>query len=206
MKHTFKSFVNLFLLVPGLFFLVCCKKGDFGHHENHHGASAKNYSSDVLKEWIKLDLQLLRSNDAKLNNFVMMHHWAYSSIALYEAIVPGMPSYQSLSGQLSEMPAMPGAEHNKAYHWPTCANTVLAAMTRSFYADSITQGGKDSITLLEESLNKGYQTEVEPTIFERSKAFGKEIATRVFNWAIGDGYTTAHPAYNLPTGAGKWQR
>ena len=87
MKYTFKSFVNLFLVLSGFVFLVCCKKED-SSHENDHGTLTKNYPSDVLKEWIKLDLQLLRSNEAKLNNFVMMHHWAYSSIALYEAIVP----------------------------------------------------------------------------------------------------------------------
>src|SRR5687768_1382433 len=179
MKYTVKSFTNLFLVLSCFVLLVCCKKDDIDH-VNGHGLLTKAYPSDVLKEWIKLDLQLLRSNDAKLNNFVMMHHWAYSSIALYEATVPGMPAYQSLSGQLSEMPAMPVAEHNKAYHWPTCANTVLAAMTRNFYTDSITQGGKDSITLLEESFNKDYQTVVEKTIFERSKAFGKEIAARVY--------------------------
>ena len=205
MRYTLKSSGNLFLLLSGFALLVCCKK-DYNDHEKNHGASTKNYSSDVLKEWIKLDLQLLRSNDAKLNNFVMMHHWAYSSIALYEAMLPGMPSYRSLSGQLSEMPSMPQAEHNKAYHWPTCANTVLAAMTRNFYADSITQGGKDSIGLLEESLNKIYQTEVEKPVFERSKAFGKEIAARVYNWGITDGYTAARPAYILPTGDGQWQR
>src|SRR5687767_5076988 len=134
MKYTFKSFFNLLLMLSGFILLVCCKKEDFGH-KNDHGTVTKTYPSDVLKAWIKMDLQLLRSNDAKLNNFVMMHHWAYSSIALYEAIVPGMPSYQSLFGQLSEMPVMPSVEHNKAYHWPTCANTVLAAMTRSFYLD-----------------------------------------------------------------------
>ncbi|MGZ8552993.1 MAG: vanadium-dependent haloperoxidase [Chitinophagaceae bacterium] len=205
MKYTLKSSINLFLMLSIVGLLVCCTKQDSGH-ENNHATGTKTYPSDVLKEWIKLDLQLLRSNDAKLNNFVMMHHWAYSSIALYEAIVPGMPSFQSLSGQLSKMPAMPGVEHNKAYHWPTCANTVLAAMTRSFYMDSVTQGGKDSINLLEELFNKQYQTEVTTTIFERSKAFGKEIASRVFNWAITDGYTTVHPVYNLPTGAGQWQK
>jgi hypothetical protein len=205
MKYTSKSFINLFLVLSSFVLLVCCKKDDIDH-ENGHGILTKAYPSDVLKEWIKLDLQLLRSNDAKLNNFVMMHHWAYSSIAVYEAIVPGMPSWQSLSGQLSEMPAMPVAERNKAYHWPTCANTVLAAMTRSFYLDSITQGGKDSITLLEESLNKNYQTMVEASIIERSKAFGKEIAARVYKWAITDGYIAVRPAYVLPAGDGQWQK
>ena len=205
MKYTCKSFVNLFLVIFSFSLLVSCKK-DYNDHENDHRMQTKKYSSDVLKEWIKMDLQLLRSNDAKLNNFVMMHHWAYSSIALYEAVLPGMPSYKSLSGQLSEMPEMPRIEHNKEYHWPTCANTVLAAMTRYFYADSITQGGKDSIGLLEDALNKVYQTEVETTVFERSRAFGKEIATRVFNWGITDGYTKSHSAYILPIGAGEWQR
>lgn len=205
MKYTFKSFLSLCLVISTVSLFMSCKK-DHHDHENDHGIQTKKYSSDVLKDWIKLDLQLLRSNDAKLNNFVMMHHWAYSSIALYEAILPGMPSYKSLAGQLSEMPEMPRVEQNKEYHWPTCANTVLAAMTRYFYADSITQGGKDSIGLLEEALNKVYQTEVEKTVFDRSRAFGKEIATRVFNWGITDGYTKSHSAYILPTGSGQWQR
>src|SRR5688500_6533803 len=135
MKYVHKSFINLFLVLSAFVLLVCCKKDDIDH-ENGHGLLTKNYPSDVLKEWIKMDLQLLRSNEAKLNNFVMLHHWAYSSIALYEAVLPGMPSYQSLSGQLSEMPAMPAAEHHQVYHWPTCANAVLASMTRNFYLDS----------------------------------------------------------------------
>jgi hypothetical protein len=205
MKYTFKSTINLFLMLSCFALLVNCKKEDKGH-ENGHGTLTKSYPADVLKEWIKLDLQLLRSNDAKLNNFVMMHHWAYSSIALYEAIVPGMPSWQSLSWQLSEMPAMPGAEPGKAYHWPTCANAALATMTRSFYLDSITQGGKDSITLLEETLNTIFKTEAGTIIFERSKAFGKEIATRIFKWALTDGYIAARPAYVLPLGDGQWQK
>ena len=123
MKYTSRSFSHLFLALSAFALLVCCKKDDIDH-ENGHGVLTKAYPSDVLKEWIKMDLQLLRSNDAKLNNFVMMHHWAYSSIAVYEAVVPGMSSYQTLSGQLSEMPAMPVAERNKAYHWPTCASAA----------------------------------------------------------------------------------
>ncbi|RYY11563.1 MAG: phosphatase PAP2 family protein [Chitinophagaceae bacterium] len=186
-------------------FSVSCQKGDHDHPSDPE-ILTRTYPADVLKEWIKLDLQLLRSNDAKLNNFVMVHHWAYSSIALYEALVPGMPSFKSLSGQLNEMPSMPVATHNQTYHWPTCANTVLAAMTRKFYHDSITQGGKDSITLLEETLNKNYQTEVDATVFGRSKAFGTEVADRIFKWALSDGFVASHPPYMIPSGDGQWQR
>jgi hypothetical protein len=171
-----------------------------------HLKQTKTYTSEVLQDWIKLDLQLLRTNASKLNNFVMMHHWAYSSIALYEAVLPGMPDNQTLSGQLNQMPAMPATEPGKAYHWPTAANTVMAAMTRYFYLDSITQAGKESIKVLEDEFNSLYQQEVEAATFERSKSFGKEVAERVFRWALTDGYLTKHPAYVIPVGPGLWEK
>jgi hypothetical protein len=36
-----------------------------------------------------------------------------------------MPAYQSLYGQLTDMPVMPITEPGKAYHWPTSANAAL---------------------------------------------------------------------------------
>jgi hypothetical protein len=102
MKSTTKLFTLKWLLLSCVLFAVACKKTRIEEDKQ-----TKNYSSEVLADWIKLDLQLLRSNAAKLNNFVMMHHWVYSSIALYEAVLPGMPEYQTLTGQLSEMPGMP---------------------------------------------------------------------------------------------------
>jgi hypothetical protein len=191
-----------------LFLIVSCQKIDHPlfYKDHGHGKQVKTYSSEVLKEWIKLDLQLLRTNASRLNNFVMMHHWAYSSIALYEAMVPGMPGYQTLAGQLNEMPAMPKTEKGKNYHWPTAANAVLAIMTRNFYLDSITQGGKESITVLETVFNTRYQNEVDAATFERSKAFGHEVAERVLQWGKTDGYLTKHPPYVLPVGPGEWEK
>lgn len=199
--------VLLCLLLSGIVSFVSCKKMDDLFDKKHgHLKQTKTYSSEVLTAWIKLDLQLLRSNPTRLNNFVMMHHWAYSSIALYEAVVPGMPGYRSLAGQLNEMPAMPQTEAGKRYHWPICANTVLAAMTRNFYIDSITQGGKDSIKLLEDAFNSYYRNEVDAATIERSKSFGKEVADRVFKWSQTDGFLTKHPPYVIPVGPGLWQK
>ncbi|MDQ3550978.1 MAG: vanadium-dependent haloperoxidase [Bacteroidota bacterium] len=220
MKHslraliTYKLVISLFLLTA---FFSCKKETDnnhFAHQENvtksgntyGHLKQTKTYTSEVLQDWIKLNMQLLRTNASKLNNFVMIHHWAYSSIALYEAVVPGMPEYQTLSKQLNEMPSMPETEPGKAYHWPTVANTVMAAMTRYFYMDSITQVGKELIIALEDRLNTLYQQEVDAASFNRSKAFGKEVAERVFKWALTDGYLTIHPSYILPVGPGFWEK
>lgn len=198
------------LLVCSLFIVSCKKSWEdiIGKDDKpyNHSQQTKTYSSEVLADWIKLDLQLLRTNAARINNFVMMHKWAYGGIALYEAVVPGMPAYQTLVGQLDEMPPMPEIEHGKAYHWPTCANTVLAAMTRNFYIDSITQEGKDAIKSLEDAFNSRYRYEVDAGTFERSLAFGKEVAARVFKWSQTDGYLTKHPAYVIPIGPGLWEK
>ena len=59
MKHKFTSLFNLSLVLSGIILLVACKKGD-NDHVNDHGTLTRSYSSDVLKEWIKLDLQLLQ--------------------------------------------------------------------------------------------------------------------------------------------------
>ncbi|MFN2440542.1 MAG: vanadium-dependent haloperoxidase, partial [Chitinophagaceae bacterium] len=208
MKHSLRALINCKLVIS--FFLLTvffsCKKETDNNFPHGHLKQTKTYTSEVLQDWIKLNLQLLRTNASKLNNFVMMHHWAYSSIALYEAVVPGMPEYQTLSKQLNEMPSMPETEAGKAYHWPTAANTVMAAMTRYFYMDSITQVGKESIIALEDRLNNLYQQEVDAASFNRSKDFGKEVADQVFKWALTDGYLTKHPSCILPVGPGFWEK
>src|SRR4030095_4126073 len=51
--------------------------------------------------------------------------FAYLGIGLYESVAPGMPSYQSLSGQLNQMPDMPSTGPGKEYHWAASANAAL---------------------------------------------------------------------------------
>ena len=73
-SHTF--FFRSLHIILALLFIISCQKIDIPLFDKDQGGSkqTKAYSSEVLTNWIKLDLQLLRSNAAKLNNFVMMHH------------------------------------------------------------------------------------------------------------------------------------
>jgi hypothetical protein len=168
-----------------------------------HLKQTKTYTSDVVQKWINFDLRLLRTNP--INNFLMVQHWAYSSIALYEAVLPGMPAYRSLSGQLNQMPSVPATVPGVAYHWPTAANTVLAETKRQWYPN-ITAADKISTDSLETALNSVYQNEVNAETFQRSVDFGKAIAQSVFNWAKTDGSFTVHPPYELPVGPGQWEK
>ncbi|WP_431213873.1 vanadium-dependent haloperoxidase [Puia sp. P3] len=158
---------------------------------NGHQQQTRELFFGCRKKWLGVQLPLLYS-PAVSYGVNAGRYMAYCGVALYEAVVPGMPSYQSLNGQLNEMPQMPPTEPGKAYHWPTCANAALAEMTRRLF--TFTPATTDAVQKLEDSLNGAYATEIGDTaIFQRSKAFGKAVAEKIFTWS-----TTDHPWSSNP--------
>ena len=170
--------------------------------EQGHLKQTKTFSSDGVVAWINLQLQMnkapLPAGTAGQANDRCM---AYCGIALYESVVPGMPAYQSLSGQLTDFSGMPSTEPGKAYHWAASANAALAEMNRRLFPGTVA-ANKTAIDNLENSFKATYATEVDAATLQRSIAFGKEVATRVFNWAATDGSANVNPAYVLPIGSG----
>ena len=160
-----------------------------------HLKQTKTYSSDVVKKWLALQVPLLYSPPTPygVNPGRFM---AYCGVAVYESVVPGMPAYQSLYGQLNQMPEMPKTEPGKAYHWPTCVNAALAEMTRKLF--TFTPATNAAVQQLENELNSKYEAEIgDAATFERSKMFGKAVAEKIFNWSTSDRPWTSWPAYTL---------
>jgi PAP2 superfamily len=207
MKSCAKLPGNRLLLLATIIILASCEKIDWRSHDGKKDPSkkTKTYSSEIVQAWINFDLRLLRTNPAILNNFIMVQHWAYSSIALYEALLPGMPAYQTLAGQLDQMPVMPAADPGMTYHWPTCANTVFAAMTRNYYPN-LPAADKTSTDSLEAAFNARYKGEVDAAVFQRSVDFGKAVAQRVYDWSKTDGSLKVNPPYVIPVGPGFWEK
>ena len=176
------------------------------NNNNGHGhlQQTNKYSSDVALKWIDMQLRLFRTNATPIGGLPPQRYYAYSAIALYESVVPGMPAYQTLSGQLTDMPAMPQTLPGFAYHWPSCANATLAAMSRNFFPNT-SAANKASIDSLENALNSVYQTEVNDNDeFQRSVQFGRSIAQLIFDWSKTDGASVANASYTPPVGAGLW--
>ncbi len=144
---------QLKLVCFSLLLLASCKK-------EASPVAAKSYSSEILVAWSNFDLRLLRANPTVLNNFIMLQHWAYSSIALYESLLPGMPDNKTLTGQLDQMPAMPEFSNVLPYHSPSTANAVLAEMIRIFYT-GIPAADKLATDSLEAVFNAKYKAEIE---------------------------------------------
>lgn len=127
---------------------------------------------------------------------------AYTAIAGYEAAVPGMRDYKSLSGQLNGLTGLPIADKSLVYNWPLSANAALAAMNRSLFSNT-SAANLASLDSLEAANNATYQAGLRPEVVTRSVAFGKQVANVVLEWSKTDGYNNA-TAYTSPTGPGLW--
>src|SRR5688572_30905536 len=147
MKSQFLNSITFFL---ALLFLISARKESDSDNESKNktffsaslvnvsrSALTNTYSSDVVLRWMEMQLELIRTSSPFIGGLPTSRPFAYASIALYESVVPGMPAYRSLYGQLTDMPAMPKTLPGFAYHWPACANAALAAMNSYFFPNKI---------------------------------------------------------------------
>ena len=219
-----KSLTNLFAgrwllsLSLVLFIFISCQKENNqkqqqeqfsfsadSNSEQGHLQQAKTFSADVVISWLNMQLDMLRVPLAPgAGTQAADRAMAYCGIATYEAVVPGMPAYQSLTNQLNSFPAMPKTEPGQAYHWAASANAALAEMNRRLFPTA-SAANKANIDNLENGLQAIYGSEVDAATLQRSIAFGKEVATRVYAWAATDGSANVNPPYIPPVGPGFWE-
>jgi len=205
---------TLIMLISIFIFSACQRQIDkpaqqeeistVSNKNNGHGhlQQTKTFSSEVVTKWMDMQLRLMRTATGIPNN-AFTRPYAYTGITLYEAVVPGMPAYQSLAGQLNNLSGLPETEPGFAYHWPCSANAALAYINKQMFPTT-SAANKTSIDSLENALNTQYQSEVNAGTIHRSIAFGKAVAQKIFEWAQTDGYLHVSDAYSAPTGEGLW--
>ncbi|MEO6539190.1 MAG: hypothetical protein ABIT07_07755, partial [Ferruginibacter sp.] len=167
-----------------------------------HLKQTNTYTSDVAVKWMNMQIRIM-STTAGIPNNAFARPFAYSGIALYEAVAPGMPAYQSLVGQLNGLSGLPQTGHGFAYHWPSSANAALAYINKQMFPTT-SIANKTAIDSLENALNTQYQGQADAGTIIRSTAFGKAVAQKIFEWAVTDGYLHVSDAYIPPTGLGLW--
>lgn len=149
------------------------------------GPPASAYPADIALRWIKLLTQIVKRAPG-FTPPIVARTYAYAGVALYEALVPGMPGYQSLAGQLNEMPEMPQPPSGAELHWPTVANATMAAITRHLFPTATAPPLRE-ITKLENDIRAILRPQVDPAVFETSEAWGRAVADAVFAWSRSDG-------------------
>jgi hypothetical protein len=165
---------------------------------------APEYDAGVALAWFNLSLDLVRTT-AGYSPPVAARAFAYLGLTLYEAVVNGMPGFQSLSGQIPGLIAPNPTRAGRRLHWPAAANAALATTIRSLFATT-TATNHSAIDSLESSLRPvGDRL----GLVSDSISWGKETAAAVLSAARTDGGHDGHlrnfPSdYVTPVGPGLW--
>lgn len=167
-----------------------------------HLVQTKTFSAEAALKWMDMQLRLMRTA-VGVPNVAFARPYAYTGITLYEAVVGGMPAYQSIAGQLNGLTDMPKTEPGKAYHWPSVANAALAFINKQMFPTAST-ANKAAIDSLENALNIQYANDADAETINRSIEYGKTVAQKVVDWAATDGYNHINDPYTPPTGPGLW--
>jgi hypothetical protein len=165
------------------------------------------YGAEVPNAYYELSLTFSKRT-AGFTPPVQARAYGYMGLALYEALVGGMPHRRSIASQLNGIGDLPRAE-GRAYHWPLVASAALAEVMRGLWGD-VTSKASDNIAdldALEASFEARYAAVPEP-IRKRSIEFGRAVGAGVFETSKDDGghegYLHNFPPYSPPVGPGLW--
>ncbi len=128
--------------------------------------------------------------------------YAYTSLAMYEAMRFQEPQYPSLTEQMHGFPPMPQPEEGKEYNY-------LLAGARAFQviAQKVTFS-TDSLKLFEQQLYDRFRRAgMNEATFTNSMAFGEAVAAKVLERAAKDNYRESRgfPRYTVTREKGVWQ-
>jgi membrane-associated phospholipid phosphatase len=129
--------------------------------------------------------------------------YAYSSIAAYEALMPGFPAYRSLAGQVNGLEPTPQPEAGKEYCFPLASTNALLIVGKTLV---FSEGDMDD---LKEELFKDFtDMNMPPDVYERSMAYGETVAKHILAWSKKDNYaqTRSMAKFTIDTkDAARWR-
>jgi len=216
MKTQLKSL--LLLAGASLIIFTGCKKNDnfvspsaqsaTTYDEAVQGAKTSKFNGEVPAKWYALAINLSRTTPNQSPGPINSRAYGYMGLALYEAVVPGMPSHQSIQRQLNGLPGLPQADCSHKYYYPACANASLANMVRHMFGNT-SPAQNFTIDSLENSFNTLFKSTVPQQVFDRSVSFGQNISNAIYDWSKSDGgdqaYLVPFPTtYIPPAGPGLW--
>lgn len=169
--------------------------------------TADSYSNEVAVQWSNMHLRLIRNTPGQTPP-VASRTFSYAGLAMYEAVVAGMPGNESMVGQLQALSKLPTIQTGQRYNWALSANAAQAEILRGLFANT-TASYKKQIDSLETALFNQFKSNDAATS-ERSAAYGKSVASSIFEWSKSDGghegYSRNFPADFVPSALpGTWR-
>lgn len=172
--------------------------------------ATSTYDTAIATKWADQTLYLIR-NTAGFTPPVASRALGYASLTMYEAGVHGMPEYNSLAGQLSELETLPLPTENQTYNWALAINAAEHYILKELFTTT-----KDVNKTKIDSLKNSLETQIiaanndEAAVVTRSNEYGIALAKAIWEYSKGDGghegYKRNFPTdYVVPKGVGFWE-
>jgi len=132
---------------------------------------------------------------------VASRNYVYPAIAAYEAMVHTDSSYVSLAGQLNDLSNIPQPSSGEEYCYPLSAFQALTLVGKALIFS------EDRMEALRaEKFAQFEAAQMPKEVYDRSMAFGKQIADHILAWADKDNYkqTRTFPKYSISSDPTKW--
>jgi hypothetical protein len=128
--------------------------------------------------------------------------YAYASVAGYESIRHLDPTYESLSGQLTGLDSIPQPEQGLDYCYQLASVEAFMKIGKTLvFSEPEIEDFHQQI--LQEFRDRGVPNEV----FDRSVAYGNQVADRIIKWSGKDNYkqTRSFPKYTILSDPATWK-
>ncbi|RMF25682.1 MAG: phosphatase PAP2 family protein [Bacteroidetes bacterium] len=128
--------------------------------------------------------------------------YVYPSIAAYEILQNDYPEYASLEGQLNDFKEVPKPQEGQAYCYPLAAVHAFLTVGKALIFS------EDQIEAFEQQIYQEFKDlQMPKAVYERSMAFGKQMADHILAWADKDMYkeTRTFPKYTITDDPARWK-
>lgn len=164
---------------------------------------AADHPATYASDW--LDLIVERVKAEGYSPLVASRIYAYSGVALYEALLPGMPDHQSLAGQLHELPPLPQPASGTRLDWPAVASAALGGLAKDLFPNASAASLLAFRDLYTNHNLSRLQAKVPRRVLIDSREYGNRVADAILAWAAGDGFAaTRGLPYTPPAGGDQW--
>jgi len=180
-----KLFIFIFSLVSCILLNSCNNNPVVTNNPVSLSPPASGLGADFALEWSSVTYRVL--SDQQPNPPKCSRIYSYLAVAMYEAVVPGIPLSRSLSGQLKDMPVMPAISDDSVYDWPSVLNAAASGVL-PVVIDTLFSGSLGLINSTYTSEYNSRVTAVGQNIVERSIRHGHDIANALILWIRSDQY------------------
>jgi hypothetical protein len=158
--------------------------------------AAAELDASVATRWMELLYNCVR--DESFSPPVAARIYGYSGVALYQAVLPGMPGNKPLIGQLRDMPDMPAPDSSAVYDWSSSANGALYAVIDGMMPNA-SDFTRQQIAGLRDKLITERKQALSADVVDRSFAYGQSVGKAILQWASTDNIARIHEMkYDLP--------